>query len=328
MRHLMWILAVACGKPADTESPDSDTAVDTDDTDVEVLPPEADFVPPEGAAKMNGTEGPWARRILGATSEDGLTWTKTGEIVSDQADVPSLIRDDKGWLYLYYYGWTVGDFENVPAMAISVDNGQSWIFKYIGFEGFPGRGDVSDPDARFEDGTFRLWGSTRPDDQTYLVTGEGNDGINFEFTSTAFQPEEGNAGVANVYQVGDTWHLLSLASLGFNNDVPAGTTWHATSTDGTTFTSEETTEFRIDDVQYFHGNVIPVEGGFRLYVFTPGGHPMRSLFSTDGENWEIEAGARLTLDENSGLESGYVGDPDVVQLEDGTYFMAYATLIP
>jgi hypothetical protein len=55
---------------------------------------------------------------------------------------------------------------------------------------------------------------------------------------------------------------------------------------------------------------------------------MRSYFSADGTTWTLEDGERLALETASGLESGYVGDPDVVQLPDGSWFMAYATLIP
>lgn len=286
----------------------------------------ADFEPPVGAGDHEGTEGPWARRILSATSTDGLTWVKTNTILTDQGDVPDLAVDAQGWLYMYYYGWTVGERENVPAMAISTDNGQTWTFKEMTFEGFPNRGDVSDPNVVYDNGIFQLYGSTRANDQTYLVHGKSSDGIHFEYVSVAFQPEEGNAGVAAAYKVEETWHLLSLASLGFQDGTPTGTLWHATSEDGFTFTLNETLLFD-EGMPYFPGNVTPLDNGYRLYLFTDKGGIL-SYFSEDGESWKKEAGQRLAVDVSSGLESIYVGDPDIVQLPDGTYFMAYATLIP
>lgn len=291
--------------------------------------PSADSLsPPQGAGDHEGTEGPWARRILGAYSDDGLTWTRTNEVISDQADVPSLVVDAAGTLYMYYYGWTVGTKQNVPSVGTSTDGGATWTFHYLDFSGFPGRGDVSDPDVLFEDGVFRMYGTTREGGHARISYGESADGISFAYKGVAFQPEDADAGVASVYRVADGWRLYSLASLG----VPASGTevgehWYATSADGESFALRSSVLFKSDG-PYFNGNVIPVEGGYRMYLFSDMQQKIRSWFSTDGENWTLEDGARLTLDVGTGLESGYVGDPDVVQLPDGRFFMAYATLIP
>ena len=300
---------------SETEEPESPTLV-------------SDFTPPNGAGDHEGIEGPWARRLFGATSEDGLTWTKTNVLITDQADVADLAVDDEGRLYLYYYGWTVGDKENLPAMAISDDNGLTWTFKNMQFEGFPNRGDVSDPNVVYDNGIFQLYGSTRDNGQTYILHGESTDGINFTYKGIAFQPEEGSAGVAAAYKTEDGWQLLSLASLGFNDGAETGKIWQTFSEDGTSFELIDTSLFNDGKNAYFHGNVTPFEDGYRLYVFSDQSEGIRSYFSTDGNEWELEDGFRLTVDEKSGLESGFLGDPDVVQLKDGTYFMAYSTLIP
>lgn len=289
-----------------------------------------DFTPPTGVGDHEGIEGPWARRLMGATSEDGITWTKTYEVITDQADVADLAVDDNGRLYLYYYAWKVGEKENLPAMAISDDNGKTWTFKYMVFEGFPNRGDVSDPNVVYDDGMFQLYGSTRDNGQTYLLHGESTDGIHFTYKGIAFQPETGNAGVAAAYKVRDEWHLLSLASLGMigvSDDTKPGKIWHATSEDGESFELKDILYFKEGNDTFFHGNVVPLEDGYRLYVFNNSGG-IRSFFSEDGNEWEIEEGYRLILEENTDLESGFLGDPDVIQLADGTYFMVYSTLIP
>ncbi len=291
----------------------------------------ADFTPPIGAGDHEGIEGPWARRLMGAYSEDGLTWTKTNEVITDQADVADLAVDENGRLFLYYYAWTVGDKENLPAMAISDDNGATWTFKFMNFEGFPNRGDVSDPNVVYDNGIFQLYGSTRDNGKTYILHGESTDGINFTYKGIAFKPETGNAGVAAAYKTVDGWQLLSLASLGIlgaEDGTEAGTTWHATSQDGESFELKDTLLFNDGKNVYFQGNVTPFENGYRLYVFSDQSEGIRSYFSEDGTEWELEEGFRLLLDESSGFESSYVGDPDIVQLSDGTYFMAYSTLIP
>jgi hypothetical protein len=86
--------------------------------------------------------------------------------------------------------------------------------------------------------------------------------------------------------------------------------------------------FKDGKMVYFNGNVVPFEDGYRFYGFSGQTAGIKSFFSTDAETWELEEGYRLSLDESSNLESKFISDPDVVQLEDGSYFMVYSTLIP
>ena len=102
-----------------------------------------------------------------------------------------LAVDDEGTLYLYYYGWTVGDEENIPAMAISEDDGATWTFKFMEFEGFPNRGSVADPCVNYEDGIFRLYGSTNDNGQTYILYGESTDGSDTYFEGNIVSFEDG-----------------------------------------------------------------------------------------------------------------------------------------
>ncbi len=305
---------------------------ETEGTALETLT--ADFVPPSGAGDHEGTEGPWARRLLGAQSTDGLNWTKSNIVISDQADVADLVVDENGRLYMYYYAWKIGDKENLTAMAISDDNGDTWVFKKMEFSGFPNRGDLADPNVIYEDGVFHIYGSTREmgetmnTGKTYILHGESTDGISFTYKSVAFEPDSGNAGVASVFKTGDSWSLMSLASIGFNDGTEMGTVWRASSVEGDTFILKDTVIFKDEETVYFHGNVVPFEDGYRLYVFSGQTPWIKSFFSEDADEWELEDGYRLTLDKSSDLESGFVSDPDVIQLSDGTYFMVYSTLIP
>jgi predicted GH43/DUF377 family glycosyl hydrolase len=77
-------------------------------------------------------------------------------------------------------------------------------------------------------------------------------------------------------------------------------------------------------------NGIEVSGGYRFYCFdveSPPSHRIWSIFSTDGETWEVE-GKILDVDVATGFESVFVRDPAVLQIPDGTYVMFYTTRIP
>ncbi|HTM48454.1 MAG TPA: hypothetical protein VL285_07235, partial [Bryobacteraceae bacterium] len=85
----------------------------------------SDFTPPSGAVPgFPPEEGAWRKRILTATSPDGLDFTRSNRVITDQANVPDLVSDDNGVLYLYYSGGTVGDRRNVIAVAVSSDQGK------------------------------------------------------------------------------------------------------------------------------------------------------------------------------------------------------------
>ncbi|MFN4133147.1 MAG: hypothetical protein ACK4GQ_02120 [Candidatus Hadarchaeales archaeon] len=89
----------------------------------------SDFTPPKGAAAGPGEHGPWSMRPMSATSTDGLTFTRTNQVITDQGDVPDLVQDNKGWIYLYYVGWTGGTEQSKTVVAISQDGGSSWCTK-------------------------------------------------------------------------------------------------------------------------------------------------------------------------------------------------------
>jgi hypothetical protein len=63
-------------------------------------------VPAEGAepkpANASDPSGPWSRRLMLATSQDGLAWQKKNEILVDQGDAPSMVADKDGTIFVYY----------------------------------------------------------------------------------------------------------------------------------------------------------------------------------------------------------------------------------
>lgn len=289
-----------------------------------------DFTPPQGAdLSMQGNEGPWATRIMSARSYDGVHWTKTNQVISDQADVPEVIVDDQGWLYLYYYGWTVGKKQNIPAVAISTDNGETWTFKNMKFSGFPGRGDAADPDLLYEDGTFKYYGSFSKKRKIQILYAESTDGINFKYIGNAFEREDYPAGVSSTFKWAEQWHMHTLATLGIPIEgLEEGTHWYATSEDGQNFNFVEAQRYTVQGRPFFLSDVLVYQDGLRAYMSTPSGDPIRSWWSYNGQDWSLESYIHLKLDEAGGLEQGFIANPSITRLVDGSYFMAYTTEIP
>ena len=281
----------------------------------------ADFEPPVGLAAESPSESPGHFRLLVATSADGLTFTPTGQLITDQASVPDMLINEQGWIYLYYTGWQVGERQNETAAAISTDAGQSWVFKYVEFGGFDGAPPV-DPDiVRLPDGTFRMFITSSLGSNISIWYADSTDGLHFERRGEALTKEGENVIDSTTFFFNNMWHMLALA----------GTTtdqWHGTSPDGTIFNAPDKFVFGDAGARYVASNGVEVDNGYRLYSFSLGKLDIRSFFSTDGSNWTLEDGVRLAHDPNSPLEDSYIKDPAVLRLADGTYLMVYVTRIP
>lgn len=289
----------------------------------------SDFTPPTGRVG-DAMGGPGVMRLMTATSPDGLAFTRTGLVVTDQGDVPDLAVDARGWVYLYYVGWTVGTERNKPVVAISRDGGQSWVYKKVVLTGFDGMADPVDPDVQvLPDGTFRAYLTSAPPGagmngaRTYRA--EGADGIRFTSLGVAFQPPAGVALDPSTVKVGSTWHLFTGGEPGSNR--------HATSPDGKSYAFLREEVFTRDARPQLMANGVPVGSGARFYTFDatppPGGTTtIGSISTADGTTWTTDPGTRLAMDASSGNESNGVKDPAVVRLADGTYLMVYATRIP
>jgi hypothetical protein len=284
-----------------------------------------DFTPPTGRASGPGTGGPWINRLMLATSSDGLHFTRAHRVITDQGAVPDLAIDARGWIYLYYVGWTVGNDINKTVVAISPDNGATWYFKRVILSGFEGMPDAVDPDIQIlSDGRFRLYLTTAEQSQpprTYYA--ESADGIHFTRMGVAFNPP-GDALDPSTALINGVWRIFA----GGRTPTP-GANWRGSSADGTSFSYDGEIVLTKDGHTQALANIIPVLGGFRLYTFPHHVLPyINSFFTTDGVNWTAELGVRLKMDASAGLESLGVADPAVVRLANGTYLMVYVTVIP
>lgn len=258
-----------------------------------------------------------------ATSSDGINFTRTNTVVTDQANVPDLVMTPDGTLYLYYAGWEVGDRENVAAVAISSDQGATWEFHQINYTGEHPMAHSSDPDiVLLADGTFRLFSTSDINNgqMEAIYVSDSTDGIHFANKGVAFQANPSSLD-SNTFLVDDIWHMYTLSFKSMKS-------YHATSTDGVNFTKQNLSEYKIDQYQMVMSNVLLFDDLYRMYAFSPQSQDIRSFTSTDGTTWTPETGIRLALDQSSTQESEFVKDPAVIKLLDGTYLMVYVTQIP
>ena len=272
--------------------------------------PTVTLTPPVGKLPGAAPESPGLFRMLGATSRDGLTFTPTG-IVADQANVPDLVTDRNGTLYLYYTAGVVNGVRDGMAVAVSTD-AHTWTHYPVHIAGQVAT--PTDPDVVvLPDGTFRLFYTAPNGASPGVHWADGKDGRTFSYGGLAFAPS-GGAMDPNTWKQGDTWHMLTL-------DGRSEPLLHATSQDGRTFTSAPPVRFDGRDIV---SNAVHVDGGIRMFAFTKGA--IFSYLATDGLRFTKERGARIA--QGAQGEGAYLKDAAVARLRDGTWFAAYVTPIP
>jgi hypothetical protein len=279
----------------------------------------SDFNPTKGAATNpnnpeSDAEGPFKRQLMTAVSYDGYTYIPNDVWISDQANVPDIVQaEDK--LYLYYTGWVVGDRLNSSAVAISEDEGRSWVYKYLEIQNLPKLAPPADPDIiLLDDGTFRLYFTSGDGKFSGIHYAEGVDGINFDYKGTAVFPTDTWIMDSTTFYLDGQWHMYVLADLSIE------TLWHLISDDGIEWEITEKTSFPILGTPHMPSNGILIDDVYHLFMFNPQDGTVRSQYTTDSYNWTVDEGVRI-----GPLDDGRkVGDSAVVQTGD-TYLMIYTT---
>ncbi|MDQ7778711.1 MAG: hypothetical protein RDV41_03245 [Planctomycetota bacterium] len=252
--------------------------------------------------------GPYTHKVCSASSVDGLTWTRDEGCRLEHASVPCAIAvDDKVYLYFVNADTGPGKFENV-ACATSTD-GLNFKKEDFAIEGLPSQKAVDPSIIRDADGRFRLYyfASAGMGDPAVakgkheIHVAFSDDGIRFKEAGTAFS--RGALVDPDVFRFKGTWFMYVFGE---------GSTVIATSDDGMKFTYKQELGLR------GYGTVAPIaldEGRLRLYAFDqtkPAGNSVCSFLSTDGINWEKEAGLRLTANEDE-----QITDPFVIRWNGG-----------
>jgi hypothetical protein len=277
-------------------------------------------VPPPGAEGS----GPWATRVMLAVSNDGLTFTRTNEIVADQGGVPNLMVDHKGHLRVYYQAWQNYGRENgndgdFMAFAILDSETERWYYHKVLLDKTYAAPAVDPSIVPLSEGNYRLYYMADTGNFTLRIFSATSDnGLDFTVDSGERLAPSELIFDPMVLETESGWLLIA----GPNGQ------YSATSPDGIFFT--EPTPFEVEG-RRFHawaGVELP-QGGYRLYGYFIDDGGLTSVSSPDGESWTDDGGERLTDDgANPSLEAGFATDVGVAVLPDGTYLMAYLAIIP
>lgn len=284
---------------------------------------DSEFVPTQGSSSNPPPASAGERRLLLAYSEDGIHFTPTGQILTDQANVPDAVIEEDGTLRVYYIGQSIenGKEENT-AVAISTDNGASWTFRKLTFKNFPQPRDPSDPDVvLLEDGTYRMYYTSSYGDHLGIVYAESDDGITFTYKGECLENTDGKDAVdSNTFFFDGLWHMYVLQE-------KVQGQLHATSEDGFTFKLTNEGVLRLPLERYIVNNPVIENNQVRMFAFSLAEKNIRSFTTSDLKNWKADDIA-LEGDDASTLETNYIQDSTIVHLQDGRYIMIYVSALP
>lgn len=262
-----------------------------------------------GALTTSCATGPREHAVGSATSDDGLRWVLDDDTVVEHASVPDSVVLPNGDVLLVYVD--ASEPPETAAMMRSTDGGAT--FEPVGFaiEGIPADTKVLDPNlVVLPDGRVRLYYFGNPVDQRIaadaaqtIYSAISDDGVHFVQEGVALEAR----GLVDpdIFPVGDEWVMYVFGQ---------GGTMVARSDDGLTFSIDDTLSLeRVGTT-----GPIEVDGRLRLYGFeqVPDG-PLVLYESIDGgASWSEFDGFELTLPADASAT-----DPQVVQLDDGTWRM-------
>lgn len=322
---VLGLIMVSCKKKGcmDINAKNYSEEAEKDDGSCEYWPVwTSDFTPPSGLPSGSyPNESPAEFRLMTATSSNGFDWTATGNIVTDQGNVSDMmLRNDS--IFLYYTAWTAGQYENLTVLAVSGDNGNSWIYKHLNFTGYSAEDPLvnnGDPDIIvLEDGTIRMFITTDINGKKSVLCFEGTDGINFEFVDVALHNPTKHMFDSNTFWYNNQWHQYSIQG------GPSSLHWYATSSDGVHFTETGTYAFLNGADSMYVSNGYVTGNSYRIFTTHFQGGGIGSMTTSDGANWTVEPGLRLSFGTVAG-ENQHIKDPSILQLSDGTLLMVYST---
>lgn len=282
----------------------------------------SDFTPPIGRPSNPPPASAGERRLMTATSTDGLHFTPTGKILTDQGNVPDLITELDGTLRVYYIGQSIETGkEESTVMASSKDHGLTWEFHTLNFVNLPQPRDPSDPDVvLLEDGTYRMYYTSHiSKEKIGIVYADSPDGITFTYGGQSLEGPENVVDSTTILANG-TWHMFVL-----RENAPGQL--HATSTDGKSFVFVDQDIINIPDESYFLSNPLPGSSPLRMFGFSLPKKNIRTFTTADMNTWAADDVA-LNADATTTLDTMYLQDNSVALQEDGTYFMVYVSGLP
>jgi hypothetical protein len=285
------------------------------------------YAPPTGpAGNAAEQDSPGPRRILLATSPDGVHFTRLEQNLSDQTNTPNLVVLPSGRILLYYTAYHLDGAHDAIGVAVSDDDGATWGYYKTVIDGLSAPPAIGDPDVVHDPATGEF--------VMYVTHGIGMsqiaikrttsiDGFHFTYEGEAFDPASVDYKDSLTRKVGSSYVQFTLHS-------PDAKMGRATSPDGTTFTLADTLPYAIDGENYVLSNWTELgDGAFRVFGFQGLGplSVIKSFTTTDGVSLTPNPTTCLALGP-SPLEKTFVKDAAVAKLANGMFLMAYVSEIP
>src|SRR3972149_1312422 len=107
---------------------------------------------------FNDPNGPFYHKVYKATSTDGITFTKTGELIMDKASVPDVVKISDGTLFIYAVDGAQRSNSGIM-VARSKDDGKTWEMGSLQVKTSRTKFNIgADPQAvLLDDGSIRLY---------------------------------------------------------------------------------------------------------------------------------------------------------------------------
>lgn len=319
---LVSILAGCGATSINTTNTNTNTLPVTDGIEYSVVNPESDFLPPFGRPVNPPPASAGERRLLLAHSTDGVHFTASSEVLTDQGNVPDIIVEPDGTIRIYYMGQSIDpNQEENTVVAISKDNGATWTFRYLTYKNWPQPRDPSDPDVvLLDDGTYRMYYTNSiSSTKIGIVYATSPDGLNFTYQGLSLENPTGNANDSSTFYYNGKWHMYVLQE-------QQNMQLHATSTNGIDFVLDAQPEVKLPLSGYTISNPLIENTILEMFGFNLQEKNIRSFTSTDGVNW-TQGDIVLEGDAAATLGSNYIQDSSVAKLNDGTYLMVYVSEI-
>lgn len=302
----------------------------------------SDFKPAIGPGSAGGFP-PY--RLLLATSGDGTNWTRSNIVLGDRSSVADGVVLPSGRILMYYVAGAKiinGKEQNANdiVVALSDNNGKSWIYKDVLFNNIPsGATKPVDPNVvLLANGDIYMLVTIDPDQagpmkpSTYSAIST-NGGLTFNILDKVFSITNTDIlDPENFRFSSNDWKLWS-------GGLPGKNILGLSTNNGSTFSSQG--EFCLgtsDDPSrcYVVSDVLKVnENEYRIYAFGPMGtsgnykEGICYFYSTDGgNNWNLNNASKFQVDESGNIEKGKVWAPGVLKISDNSYLMVYETEIP
>lgn len=268
--------------------------------------------------------GPFYHKVYKATSTDGVTFTKTGELIMDKSSVPDVVKMNDGTLYIYAVDGAQRSNSGIM-VARSKDNGKTWEQGSLNVKTSRTKFSVgADPQAvLLPDGSIRLYYLVFPDkkppldstgkpiptgEKNYIKSAVSTDGVNFT-------EEEGSR-----FEMTQIWTDPDVIKIDPSTGSGQGK-WFMYLSEGSkniATTSDDGMTFTLGDAVRNDGAIsktVPVgDRKYRQFYCKAG---ISSAVTTDGINFTGEV-VSLKDDGNEIL-----CDPTPVKISDGNWLMFY-----